>query len=905
MAGQQKRSSGANYLLADLHLHTPADPKFQCAPGTVLNTESGRRDFARSYVEAALSKKLSVIGITDHNKLEYVDYIREAAKDTSLTVFPGFELSANSGSQGVHLICLFDPDRPKEEIEDIITQFGLPRTARVFNDGNNKIATKTLDEILEFVQDASGGIVIAAHMNSDCGIIKSMEGAVRVSAWTNPKLIAGELPKARSSYDREETFVASLVKNRADNYRRNRPIACIYSSDARSLDEIGRNPTWIKLSSKTVEGLRQAFLDYESRVRHPSELPEYSYTKIVGIKWVGGFLDGLGIRFNKNLNCLIGGKGTGKSTIIETIRFGLDLSPIGVELTKQHKSIISDVFKSGSTLKMLIECHKPSPEHYLIERAYPSAPVIYRWDNKNSQQGEQVQGLKPEHIISGLEVYGQKEILELSRDEAIQLELLSRFLEDEKILQLEKAQNDITEKLNQNKKRLLELKDSKERKESFEKELLVLDEKLKQYEKLGLRDKLSEKSAYTTEEVKYKYIFEELKRIENELASVSLTASVNLDRLNDNEISSLPNVSLLIQARTELENLNGTMGDVIRSGKEAVEKTRERVSQSYGQWKTKDGEQESRYNQLLRELQTDTIDPNEFIKIQRRKVELEPLIADLKTKEVTEAGLKTQRIALLNDLQSVRREEFQEFTKAAEYINEQLAGTLRVTLFYQGNRQECSNVLSNIKSGARADQIKKLVEHPEFNYITLCEKMRLGADSLSQHYEITQTAAANLIEKIGTRDQYDYETMKIPPSIKVELNIDSKENPQYRETSHLSIGQKCTAILLIILLRSKYPLIVDQPEDDLDNSFVYRDIVQRLRREKECRQFIIATHNANIPVLGDAELIQVLHAEKGKIKLDECHQGSIDDPDIKKAAKEILEGGHAAFELRKAKYGFD
>ncbi len=109
---------------------------------------------------------------------------------------------------------------------------------------------------------------------------------------------------------------------------------------------------------------------------------------------------------------------------------------------------------------------------------------------------------------------------------------------------------------------------------------------------------------------------------------------------------------------------------------------------------------------------------------------------------------------------------------------------------------------------------------------------------------------------------------------------------------------------MLILLRTPYPLIVDQPEDDLDNSFVYSDVVKRLRREKEYRQFIIATHNANIPVLGDAELIQVLYADEGKLILEKCIRGSIDDSQIREPVETILEGGHDAFEFRKSKYGF-
>ena len=117
--------------------------------------------------------------------------------------------------------------------------------------------------------------------------------------------------------------------------------------------------------------------------------------------------------------------------------------------------------------------------------------------------------------------------------------------------------------------------------------------------------------------------------------------------------------------------------------------------------------------------------------------------------------------------------------------------------------------------------------------------------------------------------------------------------------------------LLILLLESGAPLIVDQPEDDLDNRFITENVIPRVRKEKARRQFIFATHNANIPVLGDAELILGLtssgeagDSNTGQATIDSKHVGSIDFSFVRQLVEEILEGGEAAFELRRRKYGF-
>ena len=117
-----------------------------------------------------------------------------------------------------------------------------------------------------------------------------------------------------------------------------------------------------------------------------------------------------------------------------------------------------------------------------------------------------------------------------------------------------------------------------------------------------------------------------------------------------------------------------------------------------------------------------------------------------------------------------------------------------------------------------------------------------------------------------------------------------------------SVGEKSTAILSLLLSAGDQPIIIDQPEDDLDNQYVYNVVVDLLRRRKFSRQVIIATHNANIPVNGDAELIVALGA-KNRLGMV-LDFGSIDQPDIKNQVSVIMEGSAEAFRLRRERYGY-
>ena len=152
------------------------------------------------------------------------------------------------------------------------------------------------------------------------------------------------------------------------------------------------------------------------------------------------------------------------------------------------------------------------------------------------------------------------------------------------------------------------------------------------------------------------------------------------------------------------------------------------------------------------------------------------------------------------------------------------------------------------------------------------------------------------------------EELELPSVTTIRLNTASSgELPVWRALDDLSAGQKATAVLLL-LLDSDAPLVVDQPEDDLDNRFISEGVVPRMRGEKGNRQFIFSTHNANIPVLGVAELILGLtamgEAGEGRARIAPEHIGSIDESSVRDIVEELLEGGRNAFETRRRKYGF-
>lgn len=893
-----KKPNGARFYWADLHVHTPSWHDFKLPAGARTNDEDWKKNFAKKYIEKANSKRVTIIGITEHNDVSWVDYIREAAEGTDIKIFPGFEITTQSGADGIHILCLFNPDTAKETIDGLLSNLGLLPGQRFHPDRSPNAVTKDMKEIIEEVK-RQGGICIAAHASSDNGLLKKTEGQIRINLFTNPDLLAVEIPAGRDDLG---NFEKKAISNELDNYKRKFPIACINSSDAKSIEEIGNKKTFIKISSFTVEGLREAFLDWRSRVRLIKELPQQppQFSKILAARWEGGFINGISVHFNDNLNCIIGGKGTGKSTVIETLRFCFGEIPKAFKIEEQYNEILKEVFRSGSRISVLIETHHPMPRRYIVERTYPELPVVKEEDGAPSSD------LKPKDIFN-IEVYGQKEIYEISKDRQFQFALLDRFVRD-KLDSSKEGEKNILRKLEENKSDLLRLQRAISSAEEQINILPSLEEKIKTYKTMGIEDRLKEKRQYSKEEQLLQRGLDKLQQFSDHLKHFKEAIDLDASFLLQARISELPNNRLLQEAGKIIENLSKSINDNIEGMQRVLKDAIEKYQGDTGilpKWQKLNKDQNERYAQILRGLQEKfkTVDPNELIRLEQKVEQLKLIKQEKEKYDAQYKELEKDRSNLLVELQENRSRQYRIRQDVMNNLNNKLDGILRIRLEYQGEKQEFVKRLRQLKSGVREEQINRIIEPSSFSVLEFTKAIRNGVNSLTEKYGMAPASAQALCKSISQEDLYNLEIFEILTKATIELNLGSKEVPNFRNIEHLSIGQKCTALLTLILLENPYPLVIDQPEDDLDNTFIVNDIVNRLRQEKEHRQFIISTHNANIPVLGDAELILPLEATANQATIAEGSYGSIDDEPVKEIVKKTLEGGREAFEIRKEKYG--
>ena len=316
--------------------------------------ESG---YARTLIAKAEELEVTVLAVTDHNHVGGVDGIRSEARMRGIHVFPGFELSS---TEGIHVLCLYPPATAEDELGRYLGEFGIRATKP-----SSSLCDRSFADLLALVRD-QGGISIAAHVENDSGLFRVLQGQPRIQAWQDENLYAIQIG---GSVQDLPVDVRRIVQNRDPKYVRayapeaDLAIAVVNASDVASPEDLAKSSAtcWIKMSEVSIEGLRQAFLDPGSRIRLYSQpLPE-ARSELVAMGWQGGFLDGAAFHFNSNLNVLVGGRGAGKSTVIESLRHVLGLEPLGEEARTTHSGILRNVLRSGTKVSLLVRCHRPSP----------------------------------------------------------------------------------------------------------------------------------------------------------------------------------------------------------------------------------------------------------------------------------------------------------------------------------------------------------------------------------------------------------------------------------------------------------------------------------------------------------------------------------------------------------------
>lgn len=850
-------------------------------------------EYNQKLLNACLESDIKVIGMADHNSVDGVDAIRAVFHEEGITVFPGFEIES---SEKVHFVCLFDENTTSQKLERILgfLEINDPESRSV---PSSLSAAQIIDKINEH-----GGFIYAAHCTNDKGLLKQRMNHI----WKDPKLVAVQIPNTIESLKGiEDDFYRQVLCNNLPEYRREKPMAVINAADVSIPEDIKdeKASCLIKMTSPCFSSFKQAFLDPESRVRLNQDRPENWSSAIQRIRFIDGYLDGLDINLSEHLNTVIGGRGTGKSTLLECVRFALDIKPYGKAAQVQHTEIIKANLGSERGMVELILCSASmNGRTFKVSRRYGDRPVVSDEDGKISPY-------HPKELLPRLEFYGQNEIYEMTRESQSRYRLIERFLESDHV-EHEAIISKIMVGLRKNRESLIKaLRQHMEVSEEIE-QLPKLRDQAKQFTAVGLEEKLK----IVPKLEKEKQLAEQLRQELGQLSEVLATLDDSMPNpvfLSERAIENLPHAEILREQRTVLEGLSSRLKKLRDQFQNTVVQASKNLRPLFQQLEQAIKDKEKSLEQAFRNIpssrgKTGRQLGTEYQELLKKIERIKSKESTVQTWQVQVNELRAQRKKLLAELSEARASRSSEMKRALRRLNRNLEGKVKLNLKTESNRKPLLDFLEQCNlEGVGPKRLSSLAE-ADFSPANLAETIRHGEHEIEQTGWNLSAVVSSALCRLPEARLLEMEEIALPDMIDIQLNIaHGSDTAKFRELRQLSAGQQCTAILHLLLLDNQDPLILDQPEDNLDNAFIAERIVTELRIAKISRQFFFATHNANIPVFGDAEWIGVLSVFDGKGVIPDDQQGAIDQPVVQSLAANLLEGGRNAFNQRREKYGFE
>lgn len=630
------------------------------------------------------------------------------------------------------------------------------------------------------------------------------------------------------------------------------------------------------------------------KVNMAEKPPDRRYHRILRFEVEGGFLDGMRHELSESLNCVIGGRGTGKTTVLELIRWALNQMPEQSKSPALHRLVQANL---GSG-RVSIDVETLNGVRYRVQRGYGEEPIVL------GENGEPLDIDIGSGNIFSAEIYSQNQIEEIANDPLFQLRLIDKFL-GEKVHELG-AQVDATlQELRMNATELGRLRKEVTGLKEQVTGLPEIAEKLKAFrsQDAGEEDEVlnAESQAKAVRDQEKKYLQDLQGALTGTRSDLEAVGAALPERIAEPsaEVLAGPNAKLLRQVKSMIDGaareISQRVDEAIRVIDGAGEKLREKTESVV----VTHLKQEKAYQDLLGRFEKEKDRAKERDKLRRRHNELQDEKKKLDRKSEELQKKEAARKALLLGLSELRDERYQLRADVAKTISKQLTPTIRVRIEQYGNNEAYRDFLMESMKGAGfkyaqiVDRVVQRVPPNEFAAIV----QRADVETLMDHLELDQDRANRFMLQLkDSRVIFDVELVELHDRPTIEL----RDGASYKDSSSLSTGQKCTTILPILLLESASPLLIDQPEDNLDNAYIYETVVRSVRGVQGRRQLIFVTHNPNLPVLSGEGRVFVLAStgEKASVKA----AGTVDE--VKDEVETILEGGKEAFQQRKARYGY-
>jgi len=903
---------GARWWKFDFHTHTPASEDYGKGPQQAQLKDRTPREWLLDYMRTGID----CIAVTDHNSGAWIDSLKNALEELesekpegfrSIYLFPGVEISVYGG---IHLLAILDQSKTTPDVDTLLGAVRFRGTKGKSDD----VTTESFADVVRAIEQA-GGIAIPAHVDGNSGLFK-LTGTTLNQALDCESVFAMEVvdPSSEKPQVYQDKGLQWTEVLGSDSHHP-------HGNHGQRFP--GSHYTWVKMGTPNLEGLRLALLDGPLSVRRSDQLSEdpnkHADLVIESIEVSKARYMGrspiLKVGFNPWLNAIIGGRGTGKSTLVEFLRIALRRDNELPEALAGDFEKYGKVYQSRDDNGLLTD-----ESRFTVTYRKDRTRFRLQWSQRGDVEPIEVQdangawkaeqGDVPQRFP--VRIYSQKQIFELAKaplallrivDEAWEVDRHAwgdRWKEEEaRFLSLRAKAREIEAALAEEPRLRGELEDVKRKLAVFEEAGHA--DVLKDYQK-----RMRQQHGVKKWEEAWADLGDRLREVALDLLPDPLDASLfETDTDEDQEIQEAAN-----QTRVRLGAVQKGL-EALANEADAIERAWHKTRDACA-WKQAVAGAIQKYNQLREKLKTEGAgDPSAYGELVQRRQTLEGQLEKLESQQAKLEKLQKEADESLERLAELR----QKLTrKRNEFLNNILTDNpyVRIDVIPYGARETAETELRRLlqrEEGGFERDIAALLEGLYTN--------SADAQAVEQHLAEMKEKLRDIAKGTYTETLADLRFAghvgKLPPEALDRLNTWFPEDSlqvqysttaggsSFRSIQEGSPGQKTAALLAFLFSYGEEPIILDQPEDDLDNHLIYDLIVAQLRRIKAKRQVIVVTHNANIVVNGDAELVVALVVRRGETH-QEC-TGCLQERKVRDTICAVMEGGREAFEQRWRRLG--
>lgn len=864
---------GSQWVRADFHLHTRKDKQFS------YKGEDDR--FITDYVAALQQANVQIGVITNHNKFNLDEFkaLRKKAIKSDIHLLPGVELSVADGNNGIHTLVVFSDEwlDGGDHINAFLTatfQGKVPEQYEHEDGRSSEGLQATIDRLEKAHKDF---FLVFAHVEQKSGLWKELGGGrikeLGQNHWFKQRTLGFQMVRSYSKLDKVETPCAAKIKQHLNGWYP----AEVEGSDPKQISEIGKGKAcYIKIGEPSFDAVKFALFDHKNRVSNAPKTFKHSFIKQISFEGAGT-LGGNTIKFSPELNTLIGIRGSGKSSVLEAIRYALSI-PFGVKtLDIQYKEgLVSHLLSSGG--KVVIEAIDKHGQQYQVSRIYGQLPDVLV--NGITQPGVSIR----ETVLHQPIYFGQKDLS--STGEGFENDLIEKLVGE--LLTPIRQKVDIQKQIVIDViKQIKGLKKDRVQKHEWEQKKLDAEHKLKFYQEHGVEQKLQKQIDFDQDERKLVDAIVNAKAFYASLSDFIEDHQLDLNAFTT--YTSKQNQQLFVEFQvlfTEVLNGLKQLSQVESKSMETVAGLEIKLKD----FRNKKQELKEEFAEIERKLATglhqagvQSIRTDEFRRLKSLVDQSNKILEVLGKSDERHEKLRENLTGALTKLEQLRQQEFAQIEQMLVAINDE-GSPLQIQAVYKSGKNEMFRFLQDKYrgSGIRGNTLQGLVdEYDDF------PSMRADWKNLTKDLSNPET-----FQQYFEQNLEALLTWQVPNHYSIKY--------YNKALQHHSLGQRASALMLFVLnQKDNDVVIIDQPEDDLDNQTIYDDVIKLVRKLKPSTQFIFATHNANIPVLGDADQVICCNYEDNKVTTS---TGSIDNKTTQERIVTIMEGGKEAFEKRKQVY---